>query len=252
MPLSSPLLSLVLATAPTGPTVVPQMRAIDPAAMAQEASSRVPAVHDPQKTRSPDPGDQHLTQETDTQSSHQNDTNPASLPGPDTSNLSQKACSIDPGGHGINSDPDPHEGIAGSDLPSNSAAPAGAARLESPSAATTRPQRTRRARTGPAEFDRSPVYLGCGHRSPACERLTTVGLISGGTGLALIAGSVGLVLTPDQVIADEPAYVRNYSRVGTTLLALGIGLATTGVLMVFTAAKASRRRRKTTKIAAQQ
>ncbi len=99
---------------------------------------------------------------------------------------------------------------------------------------------------GPAEdarFDTDPVYLGCGHLVPACENLTTVGVITGGAGIALIAGSTALLLTPDQVIADEPAYVRNYTRAGTTLLALGIGLATTGLLMVLTAARASHSRR---------
>jgi len=89
----------------------------------------------------------------------------------------------------------------------------------------------------------APLYLGCGPMVPACERLTTVGMISGGAGVAVIAGSTALLLTPNQVIADEPTYVRNYDRVGTTLLALGIGLATTGVLMVLTAARASRSRR---------
>ncbi|HFE46152.1 MAG TPA: hypothetical protein ENJ18_11775 [Nannocystis exedens] len=115
------------------------------------------------------------------------------------------------------------------------------------------PAQTTPAHPRPAKFDRSAVHLGCGGRSPACKRLITLGLISGGTGLALIAGGVGLVLTPDQVIADEPAYVRNYSRAGTTLLALGIGLATTGVLMIFTATKARRRqRRSAAQTAAQQ
>ncbi len=92
-------------------------------------------------------------------------------------------------------------------------------------------------------FDPDPVYLGCGHLVPACERLTTVGAVTGGAGIALIASSTALLLTPDQVIADEPAYVRNYTRTGTTLLALGLGLATTGLLMVLTAARASHSRR---------
>ncbi len=100
---------------------------------------------------------------------------------------------------------------------------------------------------GPAEeppFDTDPVYLGCGQRVPACENLNTVGVITGGTGVALIAASTALLLTPDQVIAEEPAYVRDYARPGTTLLALGIGLATTGLLMVLTAARASHSRRR--------
>lgn len=101
--------------------------------------------------------------------------------------------------------------------------------------------------TNPAEelgFDADPVYLGCGQRVPACENLNTVGVIAGGTGVALIAASTALLLTPDQVIDEEPAYVRDYARPGTTLLALGIGLATTGLLMVLTAARASHTRRR--------
>ena len=96
----------------------------------------------------------------------------------------------------------------------------------------------------PPGFDGSPIYLGCGRSVPACERLTTVGLVTGGGGLALIAGSAALLFTPDRVIADEPAYVRNYSRAGTTLMAIGIGLATTGVLMLLTAARAANKRRR--------
>ncbi len=181
MTLGCPLLSFVLAVAPLGSAVMPQLRAIDPAA-------EVPQVQPVQDMR-------------------------------------QKT--------------DPPRGTAGPQPRPDDVAPVA-------------PAPAPKMQLTPATFDRSPVYLGCGRRAPACERLTTVGLLSGGAGLALIAGGVGLVLTPDQVIADEPAYIRNYSRIGTTVLALGIGLATTGVLMVFTAAKASRtRRRSAARIAAE-
>ena len=234
MNLGSPLLSLALASAPTGPTVMPRPRTIAPGSMAvsisQEATSLNLVTHRaPQETglrgpiqtkRSKGIAHQNLSEHNTTQG-----TGFLELRGQDASHKTgPQESAVEP-----------------TRLPNSTPADS---TLAAPAPTASAPAQTTPAHPGPAEFDRSPVYLGCGGRSPACERLTTVGLISGGAGLALIAGSVGLVLTPDQVIADEPAYVRNYSRAGTTLLALGIGLATTGVLMIFTAAKASRRQRR--------
>lgn len=88
------------------------------------------------------------------------------------------------------------------------------------------------------------VYIGCGRLVPACERLTTVGLITGGVGLAAITGAAALLLTPDRVIADEPAYIRSTQPVGTMVMALGIGLTTTAILMVLTAARATNKQRR--------
>ncbi len=98
-------------------------------------------------------------------------------------------------------------------------------------------------RSAPPALRDEGAHVGCGQLVPACERLTIVGTIGGGLGVAAIAAATSLYLGPDRVIADEPAYLRTTHRAGATMLALGTAFALAGLLMVLTGSRAANKRR---------
>lgn len=135
-------------------------------------------------------------------------------------------------------------------LPSSVAdAPAAAGTARAPAAAAADAATSARATEGPVELvqlvgERRPVYVGCGSTLPACERLTIVATVAGGLGLAAVLGAGGLLVTPDRRPQGEPTTSRSAHEVGTTLLAVGVGLVTTSVLMILTATRAANRERR--------
>jgi hypothetical protein len=88
-----------------------------------------------------------------------------------------------------------------------------------------------------------PPSVGCRGLSPACERLTILGTVGAGVGLAAIASAVALLLPPDRPIPGEPAYLRSTRDAGVPLLAIGASVALGSVLLLLTAARSAKKRR---------
>ncbi len=83
--------------------------------------------------------------------------------------------------------------------------------------------------------------LGC-RGSRSCVRLAASGIGFGSVALgAIVAGAV-LYLRPDEVIADEPAYVESTRPPGVVLMTIGTGVAMSSALLLVAAYRGSRER----------
>lgn len=80
---------------------------------------------------------------------------------------------------------------------------------------------------------------GC-HGSAPCRRLIALGATAGGLGLAAIVSGAALLARPVAVDPDDPTALVTYRPAGAALLAIGAGLATTWLLTLLAARKASR------------
>jgi hypothetical protein len=83
--------------------------------------------------------------------------------------------------------------------------------------------------------------LGCEH-SKSCRQLTITGTVLGSLGLAAVASGIGLLVKPDEVIEDEPAFVTSTHPPGLIATTLGTGVVITSVLMLIAAHRGARQR----------
>lgn len=89
-----------------------------------------------------------------------------------------------------------------------------------------------------------PAPAGVCHDSRPCKRLVVLAGVSGALGLAtVIAGGV-IAARPVRVDPDDPTMAIAYRPAGAAVLAIGVGLLTTSLLMGVAAARASRQAQK--------
>ena len=79
----------------------------------------------------------------------------------------------------------------------------------------------------PAPRDR----LGCAGSKP-CRRMSIAGIMVGTIGLTAVGAGIGLLLTPDKVLPEAPAFVMSTRPAGLVSLTVGAGVALTAVLML--------------------
>lgn len=90
---------------------------------------------------------------------------------------------------------------------------------------------------GPAP---APAPAGRCHGSRPCQRLVVLASVAGGLGLtAVIVGGV-LAARPQRIDPDDPTRAIAYRPAGSAVLAIGLGVLATGVLMTLAAVRASR------------
>ena len=75
-----------------------------------------------------------------------------------------------------------------------------------------------------------------------CRAMRISGISVGVLGLAAIGTGVGLVLAPDRVLVDTPAYVTSTRPPGLVTLTLGVGVTLTAVLVLVASRSSSRDR----------
>lgn len=95
----------------------------------------------------------------------------------------------------------------------------------------------------PAEPRVDPHHerLGC-QGSASCVRLSATGIAFGSVAVASIVGGVVLYTRPDEVLADEPAYVESTRPPGVVLMTIGTGVAMSSALMLVAAYRGARTR----------
>jgi len=93
---------------------------------------------------------------------------------------------------------------------------------------------------GPIEAPEAAVPGGVCHGSRPCKRLVILASVTGGLGLAAIVAGGVLAARPQRVDPDDPTRAIAYRPAGSAALAIGLGVLATGLLMAFTALRASR------------
>lgn len=76
--------------------------------------------------------------------------------------------------------------------------------------------------------------LGCYGAKP-CVRMTIAGIVTGSLGLAAVGTGIGLLVRPDQVIPERPAFVDSTRPAGIVTLTVGVGVTLASVLMLVAA-----------------
>jgi len=112
---------------------------------------------------------------------------------------------------------------------------------------TATPEKPAAAIEGPAEAPSvsptvSPTVSprGLCHGSKPCKRLVVLASVAGGLGLsAIVVGGV-LAARPQQIDQGDPTKAIAYRPAGSAVLAIGLGVLATGLLMTFAAIRASR------------
>jgi hypothetical protein len=90
----------------------------------------------------------------------------------------------------------------------------------------------------------SPVQrdrLGCdGSRS--CRRMSIAGIVVGSLGLIAIGSGIGLLVRPDEVVAEQPIFVKTSHPPGLVAVTIGTGVVLTSALMLGAAHKGYKQR----------
>ncbi len=115
--------------------------------------------------------------------------------------------------------------------------PAGGEPTRAPPAPTTsRPVR----KTGPSDPSPGPLPPTgtCWHTQSQCRSLSITGVVTGALGLAGVGTGIGLLLRPDEPMADMPAFQHSTKPPGVVILGMGIGVVVTGALMILAGQRA--------------
>lgn len=90
----------------------------------------------------------------------------------------------------------------------------------------------------------APAPTGFCYGSRPCKRLVVLASVTGGLGLtAIVVGGV-LAARPQRVDPDDPTTAIAYRPAGAAVLAIGLGVLATSLLMTLTALRASRHAKK--------
>ncbi len=73
-----------------------------------------------------------------------------------------------------------------------------------------------------------------------CAGMRIGGGLVGGLGLAAVATGIGLLVQPDEVIPERPAFVTSTRPAGLATLTLGVGVTLTAVLILVASRSAER------------
>lgn len=85
-----------------------------------------------------------------------------------------------------------------------------------------------------------PPPAGLCHGSRPCKRLVVLAAVTGGLGLATIISGAVVASQPIRIDRADPTTAITYRPAGTAVLAIGVGVLVTGVLMALAATRASR------------
>lgn len=90
-----------------------------------------------------------------------------------------------------------------------------------------------------ASVDEEPPVrdrLGC-NGSKSCRKMSIAGIVVGSLGLAAVGVGIGLLVRPDEVLVDQPIFVKSTHPAGLVAVTIGAGVALTSALMLGAAHK---------------
>lgn len=97
---------------------------------------------------------------------------------------------------------------------------------------------------GPEPAPSPAAAGGLCHGSRPCKRLVVLASVTGGLGLGAVIVGGALAARSQRVDPDDPTRAIAYRPVGSAVLAIGLGVLATGVLMTLAAVRASRHAKK--------